>query len=223
MVQQTQAWPQPDAPRPGTSHPNTSRPGMPDPAGFNRIAVDVTFLRMTGRPNQPAPALPAGVGLTHVPAPTVGFYRYLYGMVGRDYCWWLRRVADDSEIAALLADPRASLHVLYHQGEPGGFFELDGRFGGEVNISYFGLMPHLIGKRIGTAFLRAAIDEAWRQVEAQAGSRPGAGIRVNTCTADHPRALDSYLRAGFRPIRSVREIWNIPDHLGLPIPQHLRA
>ncbi len=149
----------------------------------------------------------------------MGFYRYLYGTVGQQYCWWLRRTASDSELGRLLSDPKISVHVLYHQGEPGGFFELDARHGGEVNIGYFGLMPHLIGKGLGTRFLRAAIDEAWLRVM----PRPGLGVRVNTCTADHPRALGTYLRAGFRPIRSVRELWNIPDHLGLPIPDRLRA
>jgi GNAT superfamily N-acetyltransferase len=213
MVQQTQAWPAPDV----------SQPGKPVHEGVTPIAVDVTFMRMADRPNQPGPALPSGYDIVCAGAPTVGFYRYLYGMVGYEYCWWLRRVASDGDIAAMLADPRIALHVLYHQGEPGGFFELDGRLGVEVNIGYFGLMPHLVGRRVGTAFLRAAIDAAWAQVDVQAGSRPGTGVRVNTCTADHPRALGSYLRAGFKPIRAVREIWNIPDHLGLPIPQHLRA
>lgn len=194
-------------------------PGTPVSDGVSRIAVDVTFLRMAGRPEEPAPALPADCAIVPVPTPTVGFYRYLYGAVGHDYCWWLRRAASDAELAALLSDPRISLHVLYRGGEPGGFFELDGRLAGEVNISYFGLMPHQVGKRIGVAFLRAAVDAAWAQV----GARAGGGIRVNTCTADHPRALGSYLRVGFKPVRTVREIWNIPDHLGLPIPSHLRA
>ena len=218
MVQQVQAC----------SPPEDSPPSM---SGLTRIAVDVTFLRMTARPDHPAPALPPGYDIVHVPAPTVGFYRYLYGMVGHAHCWWLRRVAGHGEIAAVLADPRTSLHVLYGGGEPGGFFELDGRHGADVNISYFGLMPHLIGHRLGSAFLRAAVDEAWRQVEARAGSQAGSGagfqagsgVRVNTCTADHPRALDGYLRVGFKPLRSVREIWAIPDRLGMPIPQHLRA
>ncbi len=191
--------------------------GVPD--RHSRIAVDVTFLRMGRRPEGHATKLPSDCPVLQVRTPTVGFYRYLYGTVGHDYCWWLRRVASDQEIAALLADARISLHVLYHEAEPGGFFELDSRHGGEVNLSYFGLMPHLVGRRLGTAFLRAAIDEAWSRVL----PRPGLGIRVNTCTADHPRALGSYLRAGFKPIRTVRELWNIPDHLGMPIPSHLRA
>jgi len=197
-------------------------PGMPASDSVSRIAVDVTFLRMGTRPDEPAPALPADCAIVHVPAPTVGFYRYLYSAVGHDYCWWLRRVASDAELAALLGDPRIHLYVLYRGGEPGGFFELDGRLAGEVNISYFGLMPHQIGKGIGFAFLRAAVDGAWAQALAQFGAQ-AAGIRVNTCTADHPRALGSYLRVGFRPFRSVREVWNIPDRLGLPIPSHLRA
>ncbi len=59
------------------------------------------------------------------------------------------------------------------------------------------------------------MDAAWR---------PGAaGMTVNTCTADHPRALPTYLRAGFRPLRQVREVWNVPLRLGLTIPAHLRA
>ena len=64
------------------------------------------------------------------------------------------------------------------------------------------------------ASLRAAIDAAWGM-----GAR---GVTVNTCTADHPRALPSYLRAGFRPVRAVREIWDVPTRLGLVIPDHLR-
>jgi len=215
MVQQTQARLAPDALA---------------SEGVSRIAVDVTFLRMASRPEPPSPAMPPEYCVLPVPATTTGFYRYLYGTVGRDYCWWLRRMAADAEIAALLAEPQVFIHVLYHRGEPGGFFELDGRLGSEVNISYFGLMPHLVGRGIGSAFLRAAVDAAWTQVDEQLGSqaaRPGSrsigGVRVNTCTADHPRALGGYLRTGFKPIRTVREIWNIPDHLGLPIPQHLRA
>ncbi|WP_428374866.1 GNAT family N-acetyltransferase [Lichenicoccus sp.] len=209
MVQQTHATPSKPPSGSGTSRPGSS----------TRIGVDVTFLRMMRPPSGETPRLPGAYDLLTVARPTVGFYRYLYATVGRDYCWWLRRMTPDAEIAALLADPRLSLHVLYHQGEPGGFFELDGRHGNEVNIGYFGLMPHLVGQGIGSAFLQAAIAEAWRRT----GMRPGAAIRVNTCTADHPRALGAYVRAGFCPVRTVREVWDIPDRLGLPIPARLRV
>ena len=46
-------------------------------------------------------------------------------------------------------------------------------------------------------------------------------MTVNTCTADYPRALPTYLRAGFRTLRQVRELWNVPLRLGMRIPERL--
>jgi len=180
-----------------------------------RVGVTVTFLRMDARPPDPAPPLRDGLAVVRAEAPTVGFYRYLYDTVGADYCWWLRRTMPDRELGALLAHPHVAIHTLYGGGEPAGFFELDGRGWPDVNLSYFGLMPHAVGTGTGYAFLRAAVDEAWRR-----GPR---GVTVNTCTADHPRALPTYLRAGFRPVRQVREVWSVPDRLGLRIPEGLKV
>jgi GNAT superfamily N-acetyltransferase len=179
-----------------------------------RVGVVVTFLRMERGPVGPAPGLPGGTGLVRVSAPTVPFYRYLYATVGGAYCWWLRRAMSDAALAAVLADPAVSLHVLYEGGEPAGFFELEAR-GAEVNLSYFGLMPHAVGRGWGRAFLRAAVDEGW--------SRRPRAMTVNTCTADHPRALPGYLATGFEPVRRVREVWDVPLRLGLQIPEHLRV
>ena len=180
-----------------------------------RVAVTVTFLRMDRPPAAPAPALPIDHQVVRAATPTVAFYRFLYNTVGADYVWWLRRAMQDEELATLLRDPLVSIHVLYAGGEPAGFFELDARGWSDVNLSYFGLMPQAIGSGIGYPFLRQAIDAAWR-----IGPR---GVTVNTCTADHPRALPTYLLAGFRTLRQVREVWNVPVRLGMRIPEHLRA
>jgi GNAT superfamily N-acetyltransferase len=180
-----------------------------------RVTVSVTFLRMDHPPVAAAPSLPAGNQVIPAASCTVPFYRYLYDTVGADYVWWLRRTMADSELDALLRDPAVSIHVLYRGGEPAGFFELDARPWPDVNLSYFGLLPHAVGTGIGFAFLRNSIDLAWRS-----GAR---GMTVNTCTADHPRALPTYLRAGFRPLRQVREVWHVPVRLGMRIPHHLRA
>jgi len=178
-----------------------------------RVGVTVTFLRMDRPPIEPAPALHGGSKVVRAGTPSVPFYRYLYNTVGAEYVWWLRRTTPDAELAALLADPLVAIYVLYRNGEPAGFFELDSRPWPDVNLSYFGLMPHAVGTGLGYAFLRQAVDLVWRQ-----GAR---GMTVNTCTADHPRALPTYLRAGFRTIRQVREVWNVPLRLGLRIPAHL--
>ncbi len=121
----------------------------------------------------------------------------------------------DSALAGILGDPAVGIHVLYRGGEPAGFFELDGRSRPDVNLSYFGLMPACVGRGLGSAFLRAAVDAAF--------ALSGRGVTVNTCTADHPRAMPTYLRAGFKPIRSVREVWDVPMSLGMTIPDRLRA
>ena len=180
-----------------------------------RVAVTVTFLRMDQPPGDRAPALPAGYDIVTVAKPSVSFYRYLYNTVGADYVWWLRRTMSDRELTALLAEREVSIHTLYHAGEPAGFFELDGRNWTDMNLSYFGLMPRAVGGGIGYRFLRHAIDAAW--------ATGAKGMTVNTCTADHPRALPTYIRCGFRPVRHARESWSVPNRIGLRIPPHLRA
>lgn len=177
------------------------------------IRVNVTFLRMSRRPETPARPLPAGAVVQRVEACSLPFYRYLYATVGHDYVWWLRRTIGDAELAGILADPAVSVHVLYRGGEPAGFFELERRPGGVVNLSYFGLMPHAVGQGLGTAFLRAAVDAAWAEAS--------AAVTVNTCTADHERALPNYLAAGFVKVQTIAETWRIPHRLGMPIPERL--
>ena len=180
-----------------------------------RAAVTVTFLRMEHPPADPAPPLPATTDLVRLSRPSLPFYRYLYETVGAPHLWWLRRALPNSALAGILEDPAVSVHVLYRGGEPAGFFELDGRARPDVNLSYFGLVPHAVGTGLGSAFLRAAVDEAFRL--------SARGVTVNTCTADHPRAMPTYLRTGFKPVRSVREIWDVPTRLGMIVPDRLRA
>ncbi len=183
-----------------------------------RVAVSVTFMRMDQRGPAPRP-LPQDCTLVRLAHCSVPFYRFLYGTVGGPYLWWLRRSLRDAELAAILRNPSVSVHVLYRGGEPAGFFELDTGNRPNVNLSYFGLMPHAVGAGLGTAFLDAAVDTAWR-----AGAHASSmAITVNTCTADHERALPNYLRAGFYKTRVVDEVWDVPTRLGLTIPPHLRT
>src|SRR4051794_17464231 len=125
------------------------------------VAVDVTFLRMDRPPEEPGRALPPGAEVVRARRCSVAFYRYLYHTVGRDYVWWLRRSLPDTELAAILRDPGVTILVLYQDGEPAGFYELDRRHRPNVNIAYFGLLPHAIGRGLGRASLRHAVDAAW--------------------------------------------------------------
>jgi GNAT superfamily N-acetyltransferase len=190
------------------------------PAGepADRVAVMVTFMQMAVPPPRPPPEFPEGVMLTRqqlcVPA-----YRKLYHEIGSPWLWWLREVMPDPLLAGHLASPAVSTHVLTAGDKSTGFFEIDRSNWPDVNLNYFGLVPEMIGHGLGKPLLRAAINEV-AQITTPGRARR---ITVNTCTADHPRALSNYLDAGFVELRRLREVWDIPRRLGLRIPDHLRA
>lgn len=188
---------------------------MRDSGTVTPVGVTVTFLRMTERPSGPGPQLPPNATVRHLRSPSNDVYRDLQTKVGHPYLWWLRRVMPDAELSAVLRNPQVAIYVLYLDDEPAGFYELDASTWPFVNLNYFGLMPHAVGRGLGAAFLQHAIDNAW--------SGPIRGMTVNTCTADHPRALPAYERAGFRRTRAIKEVWNIPNHLGFSIPDHLKV
>lgn len=179
-----------------------------------RARVTVTFLAMTREPESYQP-LPEGVRFARVRPCSVLFYRYLYNNVGGDYLWWMRRAESDEKLAVHLAHHAVAINVLCWGEEPVGMAELDFRPPTTVNLSYFGLMKHAIGKGLGVPFLHAALQQAWSH-------RPRA-VTVNTCNADHPRALPTYLKAGFQKQRSLDEIWDVPDRLGIAIPDRVRS
>ncbi len=190
--------------------------GANDTEEVVRVAVDVTFLRMDRAPRGLVPGLPAGVAVERLrPRATVRQYRFLYDTVGQDHVWWLRRALSDAELDQVLDAPALSVHALHRAGKVCGFYELDRKAWPVVNLAYFGLFPGAIGGGLGIGLLHHAIHTAWAE--------GCSAITVNTCTADHERALPNYLRAGFRKLRTVREEWPVPTRLGLPIPAHLLA
>jgi len=160
------------------------------------VPYTVTFLEMIERPGWDWPHLPAGaqVSLLHADAPPVWFFLSLYDAVGRDYAWEDIHKREHADIAQWLADDAMSLFVLYGHGWPQGFFLLADKGEGVVDIAYFGMVPEAIGRGLGKWLLRTAILTAW--------SRQGTKrLTLNTCTLDHPRALQTYQKNGFTPVR----------------------
>jgi len=173
----------------------------------------ITYLEMTERP-----AIrriePPGLKLTLLRAnpPTVAFYRYLYDAVGRPWYWTDRKKLDDAALAATVQNPKVELYVLYCDGVPAGYAELDRRRDGVIDLVYFGIAPEFIGRGLGPFLLASALETAW----SYAPSR----LTVNTCTLDHPRALPMYQRFGFRPYarREVPPPWARADWAAGPRP-----
>jgi GNAT superfamily N-acetyltransferase len=162
------------------------------PETVRRIPMTVTFLEMLAKPTALPPPHPKGkLAILRAENPATHFYRYLYDMVGKDYCWVERRKMSDATLAEVIRHPKNALYVLYADGCPAGFAELDFRDAVKANISYFGLLPDFIGRQMGYFLLYHACANAWAQ--------PISRLTVNTCTLDHPRALPLYQRMGFTP------------------------
>jgi len=164
-----------------------------------KLRFTITYLEMTERPALPPVHPPANTHLALMRAerPTVAFYRYLYHTVGGDWRWWLRRQMPDDELGGILADDRVEVFVLYVDGAPAGYFELDRREEPTIDLAYFGMLPHCVGRGLGRYMLYSAIEQAW--------SYDPERLTVNTNTMDHPRALPLYQKMGFVPYRQEEE------------------
>lgn len=174
-----------------------NRPGAPpvNARASGRLNVTITHLEMRSRPRLTLPHPGAKLAFLRAEEPTASFYRYLYNGVGENWLWTDRRVLDDERLLAAIRDPNVAIYVLHVAGVPAGYAEL-ARLNGGVELSYFGLMPEFIGRRLGPWFLEASVDLAW--------SGNPETLFVQTCTLDHPKALALYQRAGFVPVRQEK-------------------
>lgn len=168
------------------------------------LKTTVTFLEMCSNPHLPLPRPPAVDGLSlmrsdYIPIP---YYRFLFDLIGSDYKWISRKLLSDEELADILHDDKTELFVLYRDGAPIGFFELNCRAQEEVEISFIGISGPNLGIGIGTYILQSAIHRAWEHGPKR--------VHLQTCTLDHPRALPSYQKAGFVPCGQKQESLTLP-------------
>jgi GNAT superfamily N-acetyltransferase len=183
------------------------------PIGLGTIETTVTSLEIASRPTRVAKHAPSGIRLSLMRAspPSVPFYRWLYAEVGKNWVWVSRRLISDEALREIIGDPLVEIYVLYIDGTPSGFGEIDRRKGpSSVELAYFGLMPHAIGRGVGRYFLDAMVDLAWLKETER--------LWVHTCDLDHPRALGMYQRAGFQPFEQYTETLPDPRLVGLPMP-----
>ena len=168
-----------------------------------RIPMVVTFLEMKAKPSALPPPQPKGkIAILKADNPPVHFYRYLYDTIGDRYFWVDRRKISHDRLAEIIHAPTNYLYVLYTDGNPAGMAELDLRKAGYCNISYFGLMPEAIGRRLGFFFLYHTCINGWLH--------PIQRLTINTCTLDHPRALPLYQRMGFTPYDRQERFVELP-------------
>lgn len=167
-----------------------------------KIAAVVTALQMTAPPPpRPVPATDR-FAVRRVERPPLDWYRDLFRRVGEPWLWFSRLRMDDAALAAILHDPGVEVHALAADGRDEGLLELDFRSPGEVEVTFFGVTPALVGRGAGRLLMDMALRRAW----AAAPRR----VWLHTCTVDHPGALAFYQRSGFVPYRRQIEIDDDP-------------
>ena len=107
---------------------------------------------------------------------------------GNSVCAWTTR-RSPTHIHAETTE----IYVLYLDGAPAGFFEIDRSRHEATDLAYFGMMDHATGRGLGRWFLGRAIETCWIPETVK--------VTVNTCTLDHPAALPLYQKMGFQAVR----------------------
>lgn len=162
------------------------------------MEVEVTYLEMFHPPARSQVVLPPNVQVVHAKKPAIRFYRFLYDAVGSEWLWVDRKKLDDRELSAIIEDDRVEVHVLWVDGCPAGYVELDLRDLPEIEIAYFGIMREYFGRGLGKLLLSWAVDEAF--------TRKPSRLWVHTCNLDHRAALPNYQRCGFAIYKTDRVI-----------------
>jgi len=174
---------------------------VPIPPGH--LGTVVTHLEMRERP-KPRPFPPAPLRMVRWGHVDPDKYRLLFQRVGGPWLWYSRLLMDDAKLLAAVAE----VHVVEDRaGIEVGMVELDFRTRGECLIRFLGLVPELAGRGHGKWLFAQALALAWG---------PGVTrVHVSTCSLDHPAALPSYVRSGFRAYRRVFESFPDPRLIGV--------
>lgn len=177
------------------------------PDGFSvldphKLAALVTYLVHDLAAPAAEIGLPGGFGLARLDGGSLERYRDIFRRVGAEWLWFSRLRMADAELGAILASPEVEALVLKGPEGDCGLLELDFRDPEFPELAFFGLVLEAHGKGLG----RGLMSEALRRARA----RGVAELHVHTCSLDHPKALDFYCRAGFRPIRRAIEVFDDP-------------
>jgi thiosulfate/3-mercaptopyruvate sulfurtransferase len=175
-------------------------PVMSKQAKARFLNAHITELEMKSRPARREP-LPIGskVSLLKARSMVPSFYRYLYREVGKPHHWFIRRGMSDEQLKNVLSSNSSEVWVLYVDGCPAGFFELDFELMPDrAEIQYFGLIAEYQGRGLAKFMLSEAINAAWE--------RAPQIVSIQTNTLDSPKALVLYQKAGFEPVGTYDEM-----------------
>jgi ribosomal protein S18 acetylase RimI-like enzyme len=165
------------------------------------VRLLATFMEQRRPPPGEALVAPmAGVEITRGSI-SVPDYLALYRAVGEPVQWDERLRMPEDALAEFLRADSTIIHVLRVDGEMAGLMEAVRQADEEVEIANFGLVPAYQGRRLGPYLLDFALRSLWRE--------PIRRIWLHTDTNDHPKAVRTYLNAGFAEFE--RKWLDFPD------------
>lgn len=171
------------------------------------IATIVTTLE---RRTPPKPrALPdSPLRLVRWSRPEPAKYRALFRRVGAPWLWYSRLAMDDARLGAAIGQAQTQVHAVIDRAAiEVGLLEFTHPAADWCALDFFALVPELTGNGHGRWLMALALPMMWR---------PGTQlIRVNTCTLDHPSALNFYRAQGFVPVERTVETFPDPRLAGI--------
>lgn len=182
---------------------DNQRPFLPDgyhPLAPGKLANLVTFLEMTAPPPRRRRA-PEGYAIEPVDVWNTDDFVALYTEIGFEWLWSSRLLMPKAELEAKLSRPTLRSWCPAKDGRRVGLIEMDfaREHEGEVEISFFGLVPQTIGGGLGGWAMEEAIAIAF--------GRPGVTrLWLHTCHFDSPQALPFYMHMGFSPYARAVEV-----------------
>lgn len=155
---------------------------------YKKVKVKTWYLRFNGE----KPVNIDTCRFHHWLDPDSERYLRLYKAVGDKWGWTGRLLLSEKELNEKLHSTENEIWLFQPKETAIGFFEIDFSEEGKAEIVYLGLIPGEVGKGYGKEFLNTAIAVAGRK---------GDEVWLHTCEFDHPKVLNTYLKAGFEIVQ----------------------
>ena len=133
--------------------------------------------------------------LGRVDAPDLNWYRALYRRAGAPWLWFSRLEMSDQQLAAVSNSPTNELFVAEGAGSEVGMAELDRSQPPDVEITFFGLFPEAIGKRLGRPLMTAVLERMGSLGGGAFGCTPPRFGRSGRAVLLHKMRIRSYKQA----------------------------
>lgn len=159
--------------------------------------TSVTYLQQTD-PSQLRPAGRADLRIARVFPAEPAFNARMYREIGGDWNWSDRLSWSDGRWASYCSDPAVTTFRAHRGDDLAGYAELrmsppldpTDTDGVDVELVYFGLLPHVAGNGVGGWFLSEVTRIAWQA--------PGCRrVWLHTCENDSPAAIPNYVSRGY--------------------------